>query len=154
MESMNRRFTSDEVTDIVRRSLEGKGAHDDVSYEELEEIARQSGIAPGRLQSAIEEHEALGKIEEAKQIIRRRKRTEFIQHLRAYCIINGFLFVVNVLTGVGTFWVIWPILGWGIGMAFHASDVLYPNEEEIEKSARKMLKRREKLRAKALYDHV
>jgi hypothetical protein len=154
MDEMRRRFTSEDVTDIVRRALEARGSHDDVSYEDLEEIARQSGIAPGRLQAAIEEHETLGRLDEAKRVYKKRKRDEFFQHLRAYCIVNGALLLMNLITGPGTFWVVWPILGWGIGLAFHASDGLYPNEEEVEKGARKMLKKQDKMRASAVYDRI
>lgn len=153
MDKMRRRFTSDEVTDIVRRALEGRGSHDDVSYEDLEEIARQSGIAPGRLEAAIEEHEALSRLEEAKSLYKKRKRDEFFQHLRAYCIVNGVLFLMNLITS-SYLWVVWPVLGWGIGLAFHASDALRPNDEEVEKGARKLLKKRDKMRSDAIYDRI
>ena len=55
MQYSNRRFSSEEVGAIVRRALESQGGLDDISYEDFEEIARQSGISEGRLRQAIED---------------------------------------------------------------------------------------------------
>ena len=60
MEGSGRRFSSDEVTSIVRRALEGGGTHEDVDLEELEEIAGKSGVSVNRLREAIEEEDSLG----------------------------------------------------------------------------------------------
>lgn len=154
MEHPKRRFTSDEVTDIVRRALAGKGAHNDISYDELEDIARQSGISPGQLESAIEEQETLGRLEAAKDRYMKRKRDEFFQHLRAYCIVNGALVLINLMSSPGYLWFFWPLIGWGIGLAFHAADALYPSEMEIEKGARRLLRKEDRRRAKAIYDRI
>lgn len=149
----NRRYTSEEVSGIVRRALEGKGGQDDVSHEDLLEIARQSGISAERIETAIEEEESLGEFEKAREQWLRRHRGEFFGHLRAFLIVNGFLLLVNLITDpLGYMWVIWPILGWGIGLTFHASSAFYPNERDVERGARKILRKRETRRAQAAYD--
>jgi len=40
-------------------------------------------------------------------------------HLALYGAVNLLLIVVWAITGAGYFWPMWPILGWGIGIAFH-----------------------------------
>ncbi len=40
------------------------------------------------------------------------------RHLWAYGVVNGILFLINLLTG-GGWWVFWPIFGWGIALAAH-----------------------------------
>jgi 2TM domain-containing protein len=40
-------------------------------------------------------------------------------HAALYAAVNLLLIVVWALTGARYFWPIWPILGWGIGVAFH-----------------------------------
>ena len=136
-----RRFSSDQVTDIVRRALE-HGGSDDVSYDDLEEIARQSGISAGRLQAAVEEHDRLGKLEWAREEWRRRRKSQFFGHLRCYLIVNGILLLMNIATGPSDLWVIWPILGWGFGIAFDASEAFFPSEEAVERGARRILRKR------------
>ena len=42
-------------------------------------------------------------------------------HLVVYAAVNLGLIAIWALTGGGYFWPIWPILGWGIGLAGHAA---------------------------------
>lgn len=50
-----------------------------------------------------------------------RKRASFKWNLIAYIIINAFLVMVWYFTedDYNNFWPIWPLMGWGIGLAFH-----------------------------------
>jgi len=43
-------------------------------------------------------------------------------HASVYCIVNVGLFLINFFTG-RPWWFIWPALGWGVGLAFHALGV-------------------------------
>jgi len=53
-----------------------------------------------------------------------KKKREFGEHLLAYVLVNVFLVAIWAVTSDGTlFWPILPILGWGIGLVFHAWDV-------------------------------
>ena len=145
MQYSNRRFSSEEVSAIVRRALESQGGLDDISYEDLEEIALQSGISVGRLRQAIADEERLGEFERAKETWLTQTKSAFFKYLRAYCIVNGFLFLINVITAPGGYlWVVWPILGWGIGLAFGVSETFFPNEHKVERGARRILRRRDK----------
>lgn len=140
----SRRFTSEEVTSIVRRALESRGAHDTVDYDDLLEIARSSGISASGLDAAIREQETLGELEDAKAIWMVRRRAKFYAHLRSYLIINGVLFLINVITSRGYLWVVWPTLGWGIALAFDASDTFFVDEAKKERGARRILRARRK----------
>jgi 2TM domain len=59
-----------------------------------------------------------------------RKRQELGGHVLAYVLVNGFLVMIWMLTGAGFFWPAFPMFGWGIGLAFHAWDVLWPQPSE------------------------
>lgn len=78
----------------------------------------------------------------AKQRVK--KKSDFRSHLVTYLIICSFLFVINLMTSPGYLWAIWPAMGWGIGLAFHAFSVMgiiadKDNEEElIQKELRRM----------------
>lgn len=57
-----------------------------------------------------------------------RARIGFRYHAAAYVLVNSFLVALWWFTGTGGgmgggdvyFWPIWPLLGWGVGLAFHA----------------------------------
>ncbi len=44
----------------------------------------------------------------------------FYVHLATYVLVIAGLFIINVLTGHGRWWFVWPAIGWGIGIAVHA----------------------------------
>ena len=44
----------------------------------------------------------------------------FYVHLVTYVLVIAGLFIINVLTGHGRWWFVWPAVGWGIGIAMHA----------------------------------
>jgi hypothetical protein len=145
MHEENRRFTSDEVTAIVRRALEGRGGQDDVSYQDLEEIARQSGISRDALLRAIDAEEETGEIDRAQDEWKRQRRQNFFGHLRAYVIINGALALINLFT-TGYPWVLWCALAWGIGLAFDVSDAFYPNDATVIRGAKRLLRKKNRQR--------
>ncbi len=43
----------------------------------------------------------------------------FYQHLAQYLVVNLVLVLLNLWYTPDNFWAIWPILGWGLGVAFH-----------------------------------
>ena len=47
-------------------------------------------------------------------------------HCLAYVSVNVLLIAIWFTTSAGFFWPVFPIFGWGIGLAFHAWDVLWP----------------------------
>jgi hypothetical protein len=50
-------------------------------------------------------------------------RRDFTELLRSYLMVMALLVAIWALTGAGYFWPVWPMLGWGIGVASHASAV-------------------------------
>lgn len=51
------------------------------------------------------------------------KKREFYQHFGTYLLMGVFFLILNMVTSPGRFWFQWPLLGWGIGLAFHYIDV-------------------------------
>ena len=56
--------------------------------------------------------------EEAKKRVAELR--DFYQHLVVYAVVNAILFTINILTSPRYYWFFWPLLGWGIGIVFHA----------------------------------
>jgi hypothetical protein len=70
-------------------------------------------------------------------VARLRKKRGLQAHLLAYLLVNLFLNGIWLVIGHGVFyWPIFPLLGWGIGLAFHVWDVYapaVPTEAQIER---------------------
>ena len=56
-------------------------------------------------------------------VTRLRKKRDFGIHALVYLLVNGFLVVIWAVTSGDFFWPIFPIAGWGIGLAANAWDV-------------------------------
>jgi hypothetical protein len=52
---------------------------------------------------------------------KRRHGRGFEIHMTAWLSTSFFLFVVNLMTGMGTPWFVYPTLGWFIGIAIHGA---------------------------------
>jgi hypothetical protein len=47
-------------------------------------------------------------------------RIGFYIHLAVYVLVNAGLIALNLSTSTEHLWFKWPLLGWGIGVGFHA----------------------------------
>lgn len=53
-------------------------------------------------------------------------RKEYVTHALAFVMVNGFLWMIYLMTMPGEFlWPLIPMLGWGIGFFFHTLDYYY-----------------------------
>lgn len=64
--------------------------------------------------------------EDLKRIARRRvkARLGLYVHAAVYVAVNAVLFLVQTRTTPGVLWNLWPLAGWGVGLAIHAAGVL------------------------------
>jgi len=101
---------------------------------DLQELGEKFKSGVYQLAEQIEEHIDIGistrqgvandPTEEARRKVRKqlKAREELVQHLFWFILVNGFLFVIWLMSGSGFPWFIFPFLGWGLGIAGHASD--------------------------------
>jgi hypothetical protein len=74
-------------------------------------------------------------------IERLKKKRDFRTHVFMYVAVNAVLVVIWAVTGSGFFWPIFPILGWGIGVAANAWDVYGRkpfSEDEIRRETERL----------------
>lgn len=67
-----------------------------------------------------------------------KKKQGFKAHLATYVCVNAFLVVIWAVGDAGFFWPIFPLFGWGIGIAANAWDVYGRKpitEEDIQREA-------------------
>jgi hypothetical protein len=76
----------------------------------------------------------------ARAVASLKKKADFRTHLLVYLVVNGALVVIWAMTGAAFFWPVFPIVGWGIGVIFHANDV-YGSHEISEEDIRREMER-------------
>ena len=118
------KYTSEEVTRIIRRALEMK-REETVSHHDLLQTAEELGLDPETLEAAIKSEKAEFEKEAARKERLERRKAGFKGHLWSFIIVNGGLFLINAMTP-GPWWFQWPLLGWGIGLAFKFRAAYYP----------------------------
>jgi hypothetical protein len=138
----SKRYNADEVTRILKRALR-PGQEEAITHKELLEIARELGVTPDTLDAAITQEMAGMDLEEARKKWLRRERSAFNPHLWSYIIVITALFLIDIFSP-GGWWFQWPMLGWGIGLAFHFRSAYFPQERKIERGAQRILSKAKK----------
>ena len=70
-----------------------------------------------------------------------KKRRDFYWHLVTYLVVNALLVFVWAIGPRVSFWPMWVMAGWGIGLAFHAWSALSKQETteaEVQAEIRRM----------------
>ena len=142
----DRRFSRQEVGDLIETAtrLDGlatEGVSEDVSWAELRQIAAELGISDEALLHAVAERleserarsEAAAE-EEEKAEQRRQAWLGWRVHLASYVAVMTGLLLLDLVTGGGIDWVVYPAIGWGIGLLVHTFTLLVTGGEEVETS--------------------
>lgn len=127
------RLTSDEdVEEILRLAVRKSGASSSSDLRErLKQAAAELNISDEELEQAEIEFLQKKQANEAVSEARQRQTQEFMGHLITFVAVNVFLISIDVMSNGGISWSIYPLLGWGIGLAikFVNSFVRPPDKE-------------------------
>ena len=134
-EFSSQQYTSEEVDRIMRRALKLKN-EDTISYQDLIDTAREIGLDPQVVETAIEQEQREIKKERIQKAMSKRRKIKFYRHLGSYLFVIGALFLMNVITP-GPWWFQWPALGWGIGLAFQFKAMFFAGEKGSDKQIKK-----------------
>lgn len=141
--NLNNAFSRDDADIILRKLLKNKPSGSHYTLADLELTAAELGISKDELRHAIEAYVSEKETIELRNEVLSKKRRKLYDHIAAYVIINGGLFFMDMLTSQSG-WFMYPLVGWGIGLAFDVFYTLMPKEEDIEKSVQKLRKKRQK----------
>ncbi len=133
-EYSSQQYNQEEVSRIIRRALKIKN-EDTISHQDLIATAREIGIDPKILETAIEQEQQEFKKEKIRQARLKQRKMAFYSHLWSYLIITAVLLLINIFTS-GPWWFQWAVLGWGIGLAFHFKAIFFPHGKRFEKAIR------------------
>ncbi|MBN1572116.1 MAG: 2TM domain-containing protein [Deltaproteobacteria bacterium] len=70
-----------------------------------------------------------------------RAKIGFYYHLTSYLIVNLTLVFIWYFTGAGYQWFWWPMMGWGIGLLFHAANLFLSKSTFMDRMIQRELKR-------------
>ena len=128
-EISSKQYSKDEVDRIIRRALK-LTKNDSINHQELIDTAKEFGIDPQTLETAIEEDREEFEKERNRKTRLLRCKARFHRHLWSYLIVIGALLIINVVTP-GPWWFQWPALGWGIGLAFNFKTAYFPVQKDM-----------------------
>lgn len=114
-----RQYSDEEVRAIIDRALASEPDRA-ISHEQLVSIGADVGLSRTAIENAAREVEEKRELTRARERILQRRRKQLASHAWAYALVNAFLFALNYLTTPGDWWVLFPLLGWALGLAFHA----------------------------------
>lgn len=77
-----------------------------------------------------------------KAVKRVKELKGFYGNLISYCIVIPFLVIINLLTSPEEIWFYWPMLGWGIGLLFHAMNVFAVGKSWEEKKIQEIMNKK------------
>lgn len=61
-----------------------------------------------------------------------RARSGFRWHLRVYVLVTALLLVINLMTTPALLWSVFPIAGWGVGVALHGYFISQGGQRDAE----------------------
>lgn len=139
-------YEDHEVQEILNRAISIDAVAND-RQEMLRRTAAELGVSPEAVEQAEMEFLRDRVNREEQQQFRKWWRRVFWDHLVSYLVVNAFLTGICLFSDEKEFWAIYPILGWGIGLAFHAFGTFLPNQEDYEKEFKKWRRKRNKARS-------
>ncbi|HEY5959566.1 MAG TPA: 2TM domain-containing protein [Polyangiaceae bacterium] len=151
------RYSREEVDLILGRAIERERGGDELSRDQLIGVASEIGVSAESIDNAIGEIVLERRKREELVLARRNAWRGFVAHLIPYLGVNSLLAIINYLT-TSFPWVLFPMLGWGIGLVSHLAAVAMPDPERVERrlerqrdrERRRQLKRQIRAGAKEL----
>lgn len=110
----------------------------------LQASAQELGVSPEALavaEAKWREQRELELVKQKDEELFAEYRKEEIQgfkvHLFWYLAVNSFLLCVNLFTRSDGPWFLGPVMGWGIGLAFHLIGTYWPDKSSQQEGFRK-----------------
>lgn len=141
-----------DVEQILKIAVRTAGFSDEEALRQrLQAAGHELGLTEAQIAVAEEKYK-LEKVEkEERRQFEAKAVNEFWEHFVSYIIINAGLLGFDFFRDGSISWALWPLIGWGIAVAFHAWGTFFPGsnsyDEEFEKwrkEKNRKLRRRQK----------
>jgi len=146
MSDHSMKFSHQQMQDILRLAMKKLPLKEggQYTYEEIVMTAAELGISIEQIELALEEYAAVSEFDEARERYLEDKKDSFRGFAQTYGIVNGLLFILDVviLNGLtGWDWSYYVMFGMGFPLAFKYMQAYFPKKKDIENGARKLVAR-------------
>ena len=128
---MRTEYTHQDGEEVLKRAIAIEALETNV-----QDVVRRTAAELGLSEEAVERAEREYFIEKREQAeveeFAKLQRRSFYSHLASYLIVNGFLFALDIFKDGRLSWAMYPLLGWGIGIAFHALSTFNRANEDFQ----------------------
>ncbi|RYG25921.1 hypothetical protein EON82_05320 [bacterium] len=131
------RFSEDEANEILRRAVQAPSQ--EYTEDELRRSAEELGVSPDALARAAAEVRG----ERVYAAFEAEQKAAFRASLVSYVLVMAMLVVINLTTSREHLWFIYPLLGWGIGLAGQYYQARNRESEAYQTAFRKFKERQE-----------
>lgn len=117
-----KQYSEEAAREILRQAMEEETKGKDFSREQLEAMAHELGISPDSLVRAEQrwlDDAPQRAMKESQAAFERHRQWTYRTSLTMFVIATIFLFLLNLVTSPGTWWVIYPLLGGSVGMIIY-----------------------------------
>lgn len=119
----SRRYSSDEVADIIRLSLqdENRNSENSIDHEELISIGKEVGVSQEQIDLAV------GLLEDEHQTKDKERLLwlRFKSHCFTFVFVNLLCISINIFTGTESFWAGYVLFGTGLFLLGHYAGLRY-----------------------------
>jgi hypothetical protein len=110
-------YRQDEVQQILNIAIARQTTTEELSRSQLIEIAEEMGISLPELHEAETAWLQQRQVDQERYLFDQYRRTRFRHRVTRYAIVNASLIILNVVTVGHLSWALYPLLGWGAGVA-------------------------------------
>lgn len=127
-------YSQEDIQQILQLAIANLHTEDELSRQQLWEIAAELDISNAIIQSAERDWLERKAIDHQRHAFDLHRRQKFQQKLTKYAIVNTFFVSVNLIA-VGTLtWSIYILLFWGLGVALNGWKAYQSQGEDYEKA--------------------
>ena len=126
-------YSPEEIQEILQLAIVNNQTDDQLSRQQLWEIASELDISDSAIQSAERNWLQKKTIDRQRRAFNLQRRQKFKQKLTKFAIINTFLVSLNLMA-VGTIsWSLYVLLFWGLGIALNGWKAYQTHGESYER---------------------
>ncbi|MEZ0324494.1 MAG: ribosomal protein L7/L12 [Fimbriimonas sp.] len=130
--AQKRFYDEDEAEQILKIAAKRMGNVGSVPRDQLLAAAAELGISAEDVQEAeIEYQKTKNELAERREFDLKMRRS-FFNGLASYVLVNSGLLALDFFKDQRISWAYWPLIMWGIGIAFHAYGTFVKNSEDYE----------------------
>ena|SRR5688572_18552888 len=129
---MRTEYTHEDAEEVLKRAI-AIDTLDASAKDVVRRTAAEVGVSEAAVERAEREYfKEKVKRAELEEFVAHQKKS-FFSHLGTYVAVNVFLVGIDLISDGRLEWAIYPLLGWGLGIAMHAIGLFSRSGEDFHK---------------------